>query len=215
MPVKLCWHDFICYYKTKKNKTMTTLKKITTYSTALCLAVTLFASCSGTDNKDSKDLAEDMNEEKFDRKEEKAADYLVEAYSGNMYEIQVSENAALNASDAEVKKIAAMMIQAHTKMNFDVQTLANSKGITLPTTLTEDQTKCIQKITDKTGLDYDREYISDLKDKHEKTLKMLEKVSEKCDDAEIKNWATSSIPEVQHHLNMVNATHETLKNRKS
>jgi len=194
---------------------MTTLKKITTYSTAICLAITLFSACSGNDNRDSKELAEDMNEEKFDRKEEKAVDHLVDAYSGNMYEVKVSENAALNATDPEVKKIAAMMVEAHTKMNFDVQSLANSKGVTLPTNLTEDQAKCIEKLTDKTGLDYDKEYVSDLKDKHEKTLKQLEKISEKCADPDIKNWATSSIPEVRHHLDMVNAAHENLKSRKS
>ena len=192
---------------------MTTLKKITSYSTALCLAVTLMSSCSGNDTRDSKELAEDMNKDKFDNKEEKAADYLVEAYSGNMYEIKVSENAASNAVDPEVKKIASMMIEAHTKMNFDVQTLANSKGITLSTNLTADQSKCIEKLAEKTGTDFDKDYISDLKDKHEKTVKMLEKVSEKCDDAEIKTWATNSLPEVRHHLEMVNAAHDNLKNR--
>lgn len=190
---------------------MITLKKITTYSTALCLAVTLMSSCSH--NQDSKEVAEESNEEKFDNKGEKAADHLVDAYSGNMYEVKVSENAAMNATDPEVKKIAAMMVEAHTKMNTDVAGLASQKNVTLPTDLTDDQRKCIEKLTEKSGLDYDKEYISDLKDKHEKTLKMLEKVSDKCDDPEIKNWATNSIPEVRHHLDMVNAAHENLKNR--
>jgi len=193
---------------------MITLKKITSYSTALCLAVTLMSSCSSHPS-DSKEVAEESNEEKFDHKGEKAADHLVEAYSGNMYEVKVSENAAMNASDPEVKKIAAMMVEAHTKMNTDVANLAGQKNVTLPTDLTDDQRKCIEKLTEKTGVDYDKDYISDLKDKHEKTLKMLEKVADKCDDPEIKSWATSSIPEVQHHLDMVNAAHENLKNRKS
>lgn len=192
---------------------MITLKKITMHSVAVCFAIAVFSSCSGNDNKDSKELAEDINEEKFDHKGEKAADNLVEAYSGNMYEVEVSQNAALNSSDPEVKKIATMMVDAHTMMNFDVQKLANSKGITLPTTLTDDQRKCLEKLTEKTGMDFDKEYISDLKDKHEKTVKMLEKVSDKCDDPEIKTWATNSLPEVRHHLDMVNAAHDNLKNR--
>lgn len=194
---------------------MINLKKITTWSAMLFLVASLFTSCSSDSSTDSKELAEEMNDDRFDRKGEKAADHLVEAYSGNMYEIKVSENASLNAADAEVKRIAAMMIEAHTKMNFDVQTLANSKQIVLPTNLTEDQSKCIEKLTDKSGTDYDKEYLSDLKDKHEKTIRMLEKVSEKCEDADIKNWAANSLPEVRHHLEMINSAHENLKNKKS
>src|ERR1044072_8859742 len=172
---------------------MITLKKITTYSTTLLLAITL-GSCSHTP--DSKEVAEEDNSEKFSGKEEKAADHLVQAYSGNMYEVKVSENASLNATDPEVKKIANMMIDAHTKMNADVAVLAAQKNVSLPTDLTEDQRKCIDKITEKTGLDFDKEYVADLKEKHEKTLKMLQKVSEKCEDPEIRNWASTSIPEV-------------------
>lgn len=192
---------------------MRLLKTITCYSTTLCFALALATSCSH--NPDAKDIAEEANEEKFDRKGEKAADHLVDAYSGNMYEVKVSENAALNASDPEVKKIAAMMVEAHTKMNTDVAALAGQKQVTLPADLTDEQRKCIEKLTEKSGVEYDKEYISDLKDKHEKTLKMLEKVSEKCDDPEIRNWAANSIPEVRHHLEMVNAAHDNLKNRKS
>lgn len=192
---------------------MTNLKKITLYSAVLSLVFTMGACTSH--QPDEKETAEKENAEKFSGKEEKAADHLVDAYSGNLYEVKVSENAALNAVDPEVKKIANMMVDAHTKMNADVSSLASQKNVTLPTDLTEDQRKCIEKITEKTGLDYDKEYISDLKEKHEKTLHMLQKVSDKCDDPEIKAWATNSIPEVQHHLDMVNAIHENLKNRKS
>ena len=191
---------------------MITVKKITTYSTALCLAVTLMSSCSN--HTDSKELAEESNEEKFDHKGEKAADHLVEAYAGNLYEIKVSENAAMNATDPEVKRIAGMMVEAHSKMNTDVASLASQKNVTLPTDLSDDQRKDIEKLTEKTGLDYDKAYVSDLKDKHESTVKMLEKVSDKCDDPEIKNWATTSLPEVRHHLDMVTAAHDNLKDRK-
>ena len=192
---------------------MITLKKITTHSVALCLAVTLMSSCSNH-NKDSKDVAEEANQENLNGKAEKGAEHLVEAYSGNLYEIKASENAALNASTPEVKKIATMMIEAHTKMNGDVQMLANSKQVALPSDLSDDQRKSLEKLTDKTGLEYDKAYISDMKSKHEDALKMLEKISEKCDDAEIKTWANNTLPEVASHLEMVKSTENILKDKK-
>ncbi len=191
---------------------MNTLKKITGYVMALSLILTLTTSCSN--NKDEKEVAEEVNEANLDKKEEKGAQHLVDAYSGGMFEIKASENAALNASSAEVKKIATMMVEAHGKMNLEIEKLANTKGVTLATDLTDDQRKELEKLTEKTGIDYDKAYISKMKDKHEDALSMLNKVSEKCDDAEIKTWAQTTAPEVSSHLEMIKAADENLKDKK-
>ncbi|MEO6302131.1 MAG: DUF4142 domain-containing protein [Bacteroidia bacterium] len=189
---------------------MINLKKITTCVTVLGLALTFATSCSDK-NKDSKEVAEETNEANLNNKQEKGAEELVNAYSANMFEIKASENAASNATTAEVKKIATMMIAAHGKMNLDVEKLAVSKSVTLPTDLTDDQRKDLEKLTEKSGIDYDKAYISKMKDNHEDALKMLEKISEKCDDAEIKTWAQTSMPEVSKHLEMVKAADDNLK----
>ncbi len=191
---------------------MNTLKKITGYVMALSLILTLTTSRSN--NKDEKEVAEEVNEANLDKKEEKGAQHLVDAYSGGMFEIKASENAALNASSAEVKKIATMMVEAHGKMNLEIEKLANTKGVTLATDLTDDQRKELEKLTEKTGIDYDKAYISKMKDKHEDALSMLNKVSEKCDDAEIKTWAQTTAPEVSSHLEMIKAADENLKDKK-
>jgi len=191
---------------------MNTLKKITGYFTALSLIFALTSSCSN--EKNEKEIAEEVNEANLDKKEEKGAQHLVDAYSANMYEIKASENAALNASSAEVKKLATMMVEAHGKMNLDIETLAASKAVTLPNDLTDDQRKDLEKLTEKTGLDYDKAYVSKMKDKHEDALSMLNKVSEKCEDAEIKTWAQTAAPAVSSHLEMVKAADENLKDKK-
>ncbi len=188
---------------------MNTSKKLTLVIAAFGLVFTLTTSCS--QNKDAKEMAEETNEQNLTNKEEKGAEHLVDAYSGNLFEIRSSENAALNASTAEVKKIATMMVEAHSKMNQDVEALANTKGVTLPTDLTDDQRKEIEKLTEKTGIDYDKAYISKMKDKHEDAVKMLEKISEKCDDAEIKAWAQKILPDVSSHLEMVKTADDNLK----
>jgi len=159
-------------------------------------------------------MAEEANKENLDHKSEKEADKLVEAYSANLYEIKASENAALNATTPEVKKVANMMVEAHTKMNADVKKLADAKQVTLPTDLSDSQRKDVEKLTEKSGIDFDKSYISDMKSKHEDVCKMLEKISEKCEDPEMKSWATTTLPEVRSHLEMVNTTEADLKDKK-
>lgn len=187
--------------------------KTTLQTAILCFGLTMITtSCSN--EKDSKEVAEDANKENLDKDGEKAADKLVHAFSANMFEIKAAENAAVNASTEEVKKLSAMLIEAHTKMNADVATLAATKGVMLPTELTEDQRKELEKLAEKTGIDYDKAFTDKMKSKHEDAVKFYEKCAEKCDDAEIKNWASVTAPEVRSHLDMVLMTENTLKDKK-
>ncbi|MES2514867.1 MAG: DUF4142 domain-containing protein [Bacteroidota bacterium] len=178
---------------------------------AVCL-MTIAVSCN--DTKDSKEVAEDINKENFDRQGEKEADKLVEAYASNLFEIRSAESASTNAVTEEVKKLSAMLVEAHSKMNEDIKGLAGSKQVALPSDISEDQKKDIEKLTDKKGLDYDKAFVDRMKDKHEKALDFYEKTSEKCDDTEIKMWAAMNVAEVRSHLDMVIMTQDAIKDRK-
>ncbi len=176
------------------------------------MAATTF-SCSGKHD-DSKDIAEEMNDEKFDGTAEKDAEKLVEAYSANLFEVRMSENASLNASTPEVKNLAMMLVEKHNRMNDEVKTLAAQKQVSLPNDLTEEQFKDIQKLGEKSGLDYDRHYTETMKEKHEKALQNYEKMAEKCENAEIKSWAAKNVTEVREHLDMVMSAHNAVKEKK-
>jgi putative membrane protein len=189
---------------------MTTLKKLC-IPMAVCL-MTIAVSCN--DTKDSKEIAEDINKENFDGKAEKEADKLLEAYASNLFEIAVAQNASVNAVTDEAKKLSAMLVDAHSKMNNDVKALADKKMVALPSDITEDQRKDIEKMAEKKGLDYDKAFVEKMKDKHEKAVDFYEKTADKCDDTEIKIWATQTLPEVRSHLDMVIMTQDAIKDRK-
>ncbi len=178
---------------------------------AVCL-MTIAVSCN--DTKDSKEIAEDINKENFDRKDAKEVDKLVEAYASNLFEIAAAQNASTNATTDEVKKLSAMLVEAHSKMNADIKTLADKKMVTLPTDISEDQRKDIEKLAEKKGLDYDKAFTEKMKTKHEKAVDFYEKTADKCEDTEIKIWATLTVPEVRSHLDMVIMTQDAIKDRK-
>jgi putative membrane protein len=178
---------------------------------AACL-MTIAVSCN--DTKDSKEIAEDINKENFDGKAEKEADKLVEAYASNLFEIAVAQNASMNATTDETKKLSAMLVEAHTKLNTEVKTLADKKMVTLPSDITEDQRKDIEKLAEQKGLDYDKAFVEKMKGKHEKAIDFYEKTADKCEDTEIKVWATQTLPEIRSHLDMVLMTEEAIKDRK-
>lgn len=194
---------------------MNTITKITFNAAILCLSITLAPSCSNSnDSKDSKEVAEEINEEKFNREGEKDADRLNEAYVTSLYEIKASEQAVTRATTAEVKKLAEMMVQAHTKMNTDILGLAQSKNITLATDITDELNRKMKKLNEKNGLDYDKEYTEQMRERHEEGIKLTERAAEKGEDADIKQWATSSTPQLRSHLDMIESTHNVIKDMK-
>lgn len=186
----------------------------------LSLGLMMTMSCTNSNsNKDdqpgTKENAEEKNAERFDNQGEKDADRLADAYLGNLYEIKASEDAAIKASTAEVKKTAAMMVEAHTKMNSDIKALASRKAITLPTMMTDEHQRKMEDLTKKTGLDYDKEYVDQMKSKHNDAERKLEKLADDANDQDIRTWAAAAVPEIRAHLDMLKATHENLKDMKN
>lgn len=195
---------------------MNIINKITLKATVVCLGITLSTSCADTTKKeeDPKEQAKEMNEEKFDNKGEKDADRLSEAHMGNLYEIMASENAASKATTAEVKKLADMIKSAHTKMGKDLTDLAARKNITLPADLTDEQKRDMDKLNGKSGVDFDKEYTEQMKNKHNDAIKSYEKIADKAEDADIKQWAANTVPEVQSHLTMIESCWNNIKDMK-
>src|SRR5687767_10327150 len=165
---------------------MKTIRDYSIRTAVLCLSLGLTTSCSNNAPPESKEHAEEVNEEKLDREGEKDADRLVEAHMSNLFEIQSSQDAMSKASTADVKKLAGMMVEAHTKMDKDLMALAASKNITLPADLSDGMKRDLDKLAEKSGIDYDKEYCDQMKNKHEDAVKLMERIADKGEDADIK-----------------------------
>lgn len=186
------------------------MKKVSSKKLGLLLQVTfvtavlLFASCGNNQKpKDTKEVAEDQNDEKFDQnKKEKDAQFLVNAAEINMEEIQLGQLAQQRGTANHVKEMGKMMEDAHTKSLNDLTALAQTKTITIPTSATDDAKDAYEKLSKKSGNDFDREYTDMMVNKHKDAIDAFEKVSTDEDrDAEIKNWAIASLPNLRTHYN--------------
>jgi putative membrane protein len=188
------------------------LMKIALFCSALSLA-----SCSNhnAESPDSKEHADKVNDETFDHKGEKDADRVVDLHCANLYEIQSSQEATSKASTADVKKLAAMMVEAHTKMDHQISELAGRKSITLPGEMTDSQRKDIGKLNEKTGIDYDKEYLDQMKSAHDDAETKLQKLADNAEDPDVKQMAATALPEIRSHKDMIESTRNNVKDMKS
>lgn len=162
----------------------------------------LIASCGYSQKtKDTKVVAEEQNEAKFDNnKQEKDAQFLVNAAEINLEEIQLGQLAQQKGGTMHVKELGKMMEDAHTKSLNDLRALATSKMITIPTSPTENAQEAYKKLNEKSGNDFDKAYADMMVSEHKDAIAAFEKASTDGNDSDIKNWATVSLPNLRTHL---------------
>ena len=177
-------------------------------------AVLVMASCSNNQKpKDTKNVAEEHNDAKFnDNRQEKEAQFLVNAAEINLEEIQLAQLAQQNGTTAHVKELGKMMETAYTKSQNDLTALAKTKMITIPTSPTDNALEAFKKLNEKSGTDFDKAYADLMVSKHKDAIATFEKASTDENDPDIKNWATTSLPDLRKHLDHSIDCQEKCKN---
>lgn len=191
------------------------MKDIETRS--LLFAAFLFAlvSCGTKNQDDSKEVAEDQNEEKFeDTKLEDDTEFAVEAADGGMLEVQLGQLALTKATSPSVKKFAQTMVDDHSKANEELKTLAQQKNISLPGALSEKNQKKYNDLAEETGEDFDKAYCEFMVKDHKDDIDKFKKAAGDAKDADVKSWAAGKVPVLEHHLGMAQAMEDEVKNKK-
>ena len=153
--------------------------------------------------KDIKVVAEEKNEAHFDKNNlEEDAEFLVNVSEMNLEEIQLGQMAQQKGSTAHVRELGKMMEDAHTKSQKSLTILAGSKGINIPSSPTNDANDSYIKLNKKPGKDFDKSYADMMVNGHKDAIADFEKATTECKDAEIKNWAIASLPDLRIHLNL-------------
>ncbi len=129
--------------------------------------------------------------------------FAMTAAQGGMAEVAMARVALERASSDDVKQYAQKMIDDHTKANEELMQLASSKGLSLPTAPDAKHEAMMQKMMKLSGANFDREYVkmAGVKD-HENMAKLFMDEQMKGKDADIKGFASKTLPTVQMHLSM-------------
>lgn len=138
-------------------------------------------------------------------------DFMVEAASGGMLEVQLGGIAQSNASATQVKNFGKMMVSDHTKANAELMALAKQKNIVVPSVPGKEAQEHIQKLQQEKGKDFDKDYVSLMVDDHKEDIDKFEKAANKAKDPDIKALAAKTLPVLKHHLQMIQAIKDGMK----
>jgi putative membrane protein len=171
-------------------------------------------SCDNNNTHDSKDLAKEQNDKKFDSTDiENDTKFAVNAADGGLMEVELGKLALTNASSQQVKDFGQQMVNDHSAGNDELKAIAQRKNISLPASLSESKQKKVNDMAKKKGADFDKAYVDMMVKDHEDDISEFKKEADKGNDTEIKNWAAGKVAVLQHHLDMAKSANDAVKNK--
>src|SRR4051794_14885166 len=133
--------------------------------------------------------------------------FVMEAAQGGMTEVELGQLAAQKAASDDVKKFGQRMVDDHTKANDQLKQVASQKSITLPTDIGAKNKAVKDHLEKLSGAAFDKAYMTHMVQDHKKDVAEFQKEASSGKDADIKNFASQTLPTLQEHLRMAQETH--------
>jgi putative membrane protein len=116
-------------------------------------------------------------------------DFVKDLASDGTAEVELGRMALDRAATPEVKQFAQMMVDDHSKANEELQTIASRQNIPVPSAPDDKHNDLRDKLTKKTGADFDKEYIDAMVDGHKD---VLDKLGSRVDKETLDKWKAKS-----------------------
>jgi len=131
--------------------------------------------------------------------------FAQKAAAGGLAEVSLGQLAQQNASSQQVKEFGQRMVTDHSQANQELQQIAQSENLTLPTT-PESKDQALQKrLSALKGTAFDAAYTQDMVRDHQQDIAEFKREAESGQDPALKAFAQKTLPVLQQHLQMAQA----------
>lgn len=126
--------------------------------------------------------------------------FLEHAAEGQWMEMALGQMATRKAADEQVKQFGARMIQDHKKAGLEIRTLVLNERIELHAQPLEQHKHLIAKLSQLSGKEFDRVYMTSMLQAHAQHVKDFGQHSLVEENMEVRQWAASVLPVLKEHL---------------
>ncbi|HET6556744.1 MAG TPA: DUF4142 domain-containing protein [Prolixibacteraceae bacterium] len=126
-------------------------------------------------------------------------DFIKEATSGGLMEVELGRYAQQNAQNPRVRNFGAMMVRDHSQANEELKAILTQKNLNVTAQMEDNHRNKMNDIQKKTGADFDKEYMGEMVDDHEKDVDKFKRYAENGNDPELKAFAAKTLPILLMH----------------
>lgn len=134
--------------------------------------------------------------------------FMTNAAQGGMAEVELGRLATERASSPAVKQFGQRMVDDHSKANDELKQLAARNNVSLPNEVNSEQKEMKDKLSKLSGAAFDREYMKGMVEDHEKDVREFQEQTEKASGADVKAFASKTLPVLQQHLQLARETNK-------
>lgn len=136
------------------------------------------------------------------------ATFAMKAAQGGMAEVRLGQLALEKSTNPEVKSFGQKMVDDHSKANKELKAAAEKDGMTLPKTMSAKDEALYQKLSQLSGSSFDKAYMKAMVKDHEEDVKQFQNEANSGTNAGIKNFASTTLPTLQEHLQLAKSTEQ-------
>jgi putative membrane protein len=136
--------------------------------------------------------------------------FLMSTARASAAEEQLSQMAITHAQDPTVRQFAQRVAADHRRMNQELAQVAGQKGLSISEEPDELHQKTAQHLSQLSGNQFDREYMSEMVADHAKMLAKFEDKAKIGQDPHIREWAASKVPAFRQHYKMAQKVNDAL-----
>ena len=151
-----------------------------------------------TDDIDMSDPRTGMGARNSDNDLDVDDEFIREAASGGMLEVELGRYAQQNAQNPRVKQYGAMMVRDHSKANEELRGIASGKNVTI-SDMDDSHRGKMTDLQEKSGAEFDEAYMKEMVDDLEKDVDKFKKQAEDGKDRDVKAFAAKTLPVLLMH----------------
>ncbi len=131
------------------------------------------------------------------------ADFVRQVAISDMFEIQSNQLAERKGNAAE-QAFAKQMISDHTKTSSELKAMVSDGKVKaeLPTALDSAHQSKLDKLKNANGAEFSETFDEQQVTAHKDAISLFERYSKGGDNDALKKWAGTTLPKLQHHLEM-------------
>ena len=131
-------------------------------------------------------------------------DFINKAAQGNLMEVAAGKLATQRGMSSTVKEFGQRLVTDHGAANDTLKTLADSKQMNLPDTVSPEGNTALGKLESLNGSEFDKAFAQMMVKDHTADIGDFEKEVKKAADPDVKAYAQQTLPTLKHHLMLAN-----------
>ena len=129
--------------------------------------------------------------------------FVTTAGEAGAAEVEMARIAMDRADSSDVKGFASRMVSDHQKAGEELDKIASSKGVQLDDKMSAKDRAELDRLRKLQGTGFDREYVKSQLAAHKAAVALFEQESKSGKDGDLKQFAASTLPTLQDHLQLV------------